>query len=70
MADGDVDISELTVDQQQALQQFTLVTNQDVQDAVPLLRRCEWNVHVCKSCQLWIPLPYLTNIPDCHCAIL
>jgi FAS-associated factor 2 len=45
MADG-VDIAALTEDQQLALQQFTAVTDQEIGDAIPLLRRCEWNVQV------------------------
>jgi FAS-associated factor 2 len=46
MADAGVDIAQLTEDQQLALQQFTAVTDQDIKDAVPLLRRCQWNVQV------------------------
>ncbi|KAF2119949.1 hypothetical protein BDV96DRAFT_514122 [Lophiotrema nucula] len=46
MADAGVDIAQLTEDQQLALQQFTAVTDQEVKDAVPLLRRCEWNVQI------------------------
>jgi FAS-associated factor 2 len=44
MADAGVDIGQLTEDQQLALQQFISVTDQKVEDAVPLLRRCQWNV--------------------------
>jgi FAS-associated factor 2 len=46
MADAGVDIATLTPDQQSALQQYTAVTAQDVAAAVPLLRRCEWNVQI------------------------
>lgn len=46
MADSNVDISALTADQQSALQQFTAVTDQDLAAAIPLLRRCEWNVQI------------------------
>ncbi|OCL10175.1 UBX-domain-containing protein [Glonium stellatum] len=46
MADSDVDIAQLTADQQLALQQFTAVTNQELEAAVPLLRRCQWNVQI------------------------
>lgn len=52
MTEGDVDISELTEDQQSALQQYIAVTDQNLAQAVPLLRRCEWNVqvqHIIKS---------------------
>ncbi|KAF2827764.1 hypothetical protein CC86DRAFT_199995 [Ophiobolus disseminans] len=46
MADSSVDAAALTSDQQLALQQFTAVTDQDLASAVPLLRRCEWNVQI------------------------
>jgi FAS-associated factor 2 len=46
MAEPNVDIAALTEDQQSALQQFTAVTDQDLAAAVPLLRRCEWNVQI------------------------
>lgn len=46
MADAGVDTTQLTEDQQLALQQYTAVTDQDVKDAVPLLQRCQWNVQV------------------------
>jgi FAS-associated factor 2 len=46
MAEPNVDISTLTADQQSALQQFTAVTDQDLAAAIPLLRRCEWNVQI------------------------
>ncbi|KAF2622520.1 hypothetical protein BU25DRAFT_210211 [Macroventuria anomochaeta] len=45
MAD-EVDIAALSADQQLALQQFTAVTDQALQDAVPLLERCQWNVQI------------------------
>jgi FAS-associated factor 2 len=46
MTEANVDLSALTDDQQSALQQFTAVTDQDVAAAIPLLRRCEWNVQI------------------------
>jgi FAS-associated factor 2 len=46
MTEANVDLSALTDDQQSALQQFTAVTNQEVAAAIPLLRRCEWNVQI------------------------
>lgn len=46
MAEADADISSLTEDQQSTLQQYTSVTDQEVSAAIPLLRRCEWNVQV------------------------
>ncbi|KAJ4987129.1 UBX domain-containing protein [Stagonosporopsis vannaccii] len=45
MAD-EVDVAALTEAQQLALQQYTAVTDQDLKDAVPLLRRCQWNVQI------------------------
>ncbi|KAK3996287.1 UBX domain-containing protein 10 [Cladorrhinum sp. PSN332] len=42
----DFDISELSSDQQQALQQYVDVTGQSTTDAVPLLERSQWNVQV------------------------
>ncbi|KAF2715412.1 hypothetical protein K504DRAFT_469631 [Pleomassaria siparia CBS 279.74] len=46
MADAESDIAQLTEDQQVALQQFIAVTAQDTKDAIPLLRRCQWNVQI------------------------
>lgn len=45
MAD-EVDIGSLTTDQQSALQQFTAVTDAPLENAVPLLTRCQWNVQI------------------------
>lgn len=47
MADAGVDIAQLTPEQQEVLQQYTGVTNQEIKDAVPLLQRCQWNLQVC-----------------------
>ncbi|KAK8178050.1 UBX domain-containing protein [Phyllosticta citrichinensis] len=44
-----VDIGQLSDDQQTALQQFTAVTDQSVETAVPLLQRCQWNVQIAIS---------------------
>lgn len=44
--DSDLDLSRLTDEQQLALQQFTSVTDQDLNAALPLLRKCQWNVQV------------------------
>jgi FAS-associated factor 2 len=46
MADLSVDTAALTSDQQLSLQQFTAVTDQQPSAAIPLLRRCEWNVQI------------------------
>ncbi|KAK7525837.1 uncharacterized protein IWZ02DRAFT_200358 [Phyllosticta citriasiana] len=46
---GPVDIGQLSDDQQTALQQFTAVTDQPVETAIPLLQRCQWNVQIAIS---------------------
>lgn len=48
MADGggEFDIGQLSPSQQEALQQYIQVTNQETKDAVPLLERSQWNVQV------------------------
>lgn len=45
--DGEVDLSALSDSQQEALQQYTMITDQDVKDAVPVLQRSQWNAQVC-----------------------
>lgn len=40
------DISQLSPTQQEALQTYTSVTDQDPIAAIPLLQRCEWNVQI------------------------
>jgi FAS-associated factor 2 len=46
MAEAELDIGQLSEEQQLALQQFTSVTDQEIKDAIPLLQRCQWNVQV------------------------
>ena len=46
MADAETDIGQLSQTQQEALQQYLAVTDQDVKDAIPLLQRSQWNVQV------------------------
>ncbi|KAB5559801.1 hypothetical protein GE09DRAFT_1114435 [Coniochaeta sp. 2T2.1] len=49
MADGaapEVDITQLTASQQEALQQYTDVTSQDVSEAIAVLQRSQWNVQI------------------------
>ncbi|KAK6066953.1 ubx domain-containing protein [Seiridium cupressi] len=41
-----VDISQLSAEQQAALEQYTAVTAQEIKDAVPLLERSQWNVQI------------------------
>lgn len=46
MAARDFGIYSLSEQQQLALESYTSVTNQDVEAAIPLLRRSQWNVEV------------------------
>ncbi|KAK4200165.1 hypothetical protein QBC40DRAFT_74033 [Triangularia verruculosa] len=47
MADGaDIDIGQLSSEQQESLQQYTDVTGQEIKDALPLLERSQWNVQI------------------------
>ncbi|WPH03531.1 Hypothetical protein R9X50_00641100 [Acrodontium crateriforme] len=41
-----MDISALTDEQQLALQQYTSVTDQGLEAAVPLLQKCQWNAQI------------------------
>lgn len=41
-----VDIGQLSPSQQDALQQYTSVTDQDIAPAIPILQRAQWNVQV------------------------
>ncbi|KAH7309127.1 hypothetical protein B0I35DRAFT_359830 [Stachybotrys elegans] len=49
MADDGVDVAQLSADQQEALQQYTQLTNQEISDAIPLLQRSQWNVQIAIS---------------------
>lgn len=46
MATPSVDISSLSAEQQTALQQFTSVTDQELETALPLLQKCQWNAQI------------------------
>lgn len=46
MASPQVDLNALTESQRQALEQYTAVTSQDVEAAISLLQRSQWNVQV------------------------
>ncbi|KAG0651466.1 UBX domain-containing 10 [Hyphodiscus hymeniophilus] len=46
MASQEVDVGQLSESQQLALQQYTAVTDQDVNSAIPLLQRSQWNVQI------------------------
>nr|POE85168.1 ubx domain-containing protein 10 [Quercus suber] len=41
-----IDLTALTEEQQLALQQYTSVTDQDLDAAVPLLQKCQWNAQI------------------------
>ncbi|KAI1633439.1 hypothetical protein F4809DRAFT_623292 [Biscogniauxia mediterranea] len=45
-SDGGIDTSQLSPDQQSALEQYIQVTAQEPKDAVPLLQRSQWNVQI------------------------
>ncbi|KAF2756820.1 hypothetical protein EJ05DRAFT_477055 [Pseudovirgaria hyperparasitica] len=46
MAEAAVNLDSLSPAQQEALQQYTAVTDQDVQAAIDVLQRCQWNVQI------------------------
>lgn len=46
MADNEPDLGQLSSTEQDALQQYLAVTNQEVAEAIPLLQRSQWNVQV------------------------
>lgn len=48
MANSEVDIGQLSESQQMVLEQYTVVTNQEPESAIPLLRRSQWNLQVCR----------------------
>jgi FAS-associated factor 2 len=52
MASQEANIDELSESQQLALQQYTSVTDQDVNSAIPILQRSQWNVQVLLLCFL------------------
>jgi FAS-associated factor 2 len=56
MTTPEIDISQLTELQRDALEQYTSVTAQAAGEAIPILQRSQWNVQVCyasvQPCQL------------------
>jgi len=62
MATPETDISELSESQQLALQTYTSVTDQDVQAAIPLLQRSQWNVEVRRRRYIIANLYMLTSV--------
>jgi hypothetical protein len=59
MAEEESDISQLSAEQQLALQQYVAVTDQDLTQALPLLKRCEWNIQVRENSE------YVQEHADC-----
>ncbi|POS86827.1 hypothetical protein EPUL_001022 [Erysiphe pulchra] len=49
MATPEHDISTLSEQQKQALESYTAVTDQGIEEAIPLLRRSQWNVEIAIS---------------------
>ncbi|KAL2161139.1 hypothetical protein VTH06DRAFT_8358 [Thermothelomyces fergusii] len=45
-SNGEFDLNSLSASQQEALQQFTDVTSQEIKDAIPILERSQWNVQI------------------------
>ena len=69
MASQDFDLGQLNESQQLALQQYMSVTDQEIEAAIPLLARSEWNVQVIVL--IAFDNVALTNMEtDCHCKIL
>ncbi|KAI9791403.1 MAG: hypothetical protein M1816_003971 [Peltula sp. TS41687] len=46
MENGQIDLAQLSERQQLALQQFTSVANQELEAAIPVLQRSEWNAQI------------------------
>jgi UBA-like domain len=46
MANPEIDIGRLSESQRLVLEQYIAMTNQEVEAAVPLLQRSQWNVQV------------------------
>ncbi len=68
----DGDANHLTESQQQALETLTSVTNQELADAISLLKRSEWNVQVYSTSREYSKAQalILSFPPDSHCQIL
>jgi FAS-associated factor 2 len=54
MASSGVDIEQLSASQREVLEQYTAVTNQELQEALPLLQRSQWNVQVSLQSCCWL----------------
>lgn len=46
MSSSGIDVSQLSDSERAALDTYTAVTGQEISDAIPLLRRSQWNVQV------------------------
>jgi hypothetical protein len=69
MASPEIDIGQLSESQQLALEQYTAVTNQEPNAAIPLLRRSQWNLQVCiPGASLF--LTSADTFVDCDCEVL
>jgi len=42
-------LENLTADQQSTLNDYIAITNASIEDAIPILTRCQWNLQVSKS---------------------
>jgi hypothetical protein len=69
MASPEIDIGQLSESQQLALEQYTAVTNQEPNAAIPLLRRSQWNLQVCYP-GASIFLRSADTFIDCDCEVL
>lgn len=47
MSSADLDIERLSDSEKAALETYTAVTGQEPSEAIPLLRRSQWNIQVC-----------------------
>jgi hypothetical protein len=73
MAAPAMDISGLSADQLDVLEQYTDVTHQEVEAAIPLLQRTQWNVQVSTIPAFYLLLPWSHDTDpslDCHHSIL
>ena len=73
MSTSGLDISQLSDSERSALETYTAVTGQEHLEAIPLLRRSQWNVQVSPNDDI-LPLDALGTKhllpPDCHLQVL
>lgn len=72
MSTSDFDLDQLSPSERTALETYTSVTGQETTEAIPLLRRSQWNVQVGATLfpRTPIQLTYLTATIDCYSQIL